>query len=134
MKKCFLIFMVMALISLAKAQNFTQTYTYHGKIGESPIVLKFYIPINWYNFDSGEYYYVKYKKPISFKGSEPVTGKEKVQRLYEAVNGKRTGYFIFDSPNYFLMDVVGNPRLTGKWYSMDGSKVYRVVLDYRGNR
>ena len=128
MKTRFLIAFILTSTSMVFSQQGVVTYSYKGMLGNSAIVLNLYIPGNWYNYDYGDYYYVKNKVVIEFQGSEQKTGKEKKQRLYETVNGKRTGYFIFDSPDYFLSDIVHNQRITGKWYSMDGKRSYDVFL------
>lgn len=128
MKTKLLIAFLLTSNLLVFSQRRVSTYTYKGLLGKYAIVLNIYIPESWYNYDSGDYYYVKNKVVIEFEGSEQKTGKETKQRLYETVNGKRTGYFIFDSPDYFLSDIVNNQRITGKWYSMDGKRSYDVFL------
>ena len=111
-----------------QGQSMSEKYSFKGTIGDQPIHLNFYLPGNWYNFDTGDYYYDKFKKEISLQGTEMVTGDEKIQKIYETVDGKQTGYFTFDSPDYFLGELFDNPTITGKWYSMDGSISHKVTL------
>ena len=127
--KRLLIFILCVIASLQiNAQTQFDTFKYQGKIGTSSIVLNFYIPSTMYNFDQGDYYYVKTKKIIKFAGSMPDLDASQ-QKLYESVNGNKTGYFIFDAPDYFLLDIVGQQTITGKWFSMDGTKSHNVILN-----
>jgi hypothetical protein len=126
------VFIILALVCLTnmQGQSMSEKSSFKGTIGDQPIHLNFYLPENWYNFDSGDYYYDKFKKTIILQGSEQVTGDEKIQKIYEMVDGKKTGYFIFDSPDYFLGGLFDQTTITGKWYSMDGSTSHKVTLTH----
>lgn len=128
MKSLSLLVLSICLYSFTHGQSMSETYSYKGTIGDQPIHLNFYLPENWYNFDTGDYYYDKFKKTIQLQGEEQVTGEEKIQKIFETVDGKQTGYFIFDSEDYFLGGLFGKPNITGKWYSMNGATTHKVVL------
>ena len=130
MKQTFLLLFAIAIYSSSIGQSMSEKSSFKGTIGDQPIHLNFYLPENWYNFDSGDYYYDKFKKTIILQGSEQVTGDEKIQKIYEMVDGKKTGYFIFDSPDYFLAGLFDQTTITGKWYSMDGSTSHKVTLTH----
>lgn len=126
MKKIF--FTILFIISTTKLMAQTDVFKYSGTIGNKPIVLLFYLPSHWYCYDYGEYYYATDKKKIKFKGSSPEGNDSIPQKLYEIKNGKKTGYFIFNSSDYFLMDKFEEKTMTGKWYSTDGKISYNVFL------
>jgi hypothetical protein len=130
MKQTFLLLFAIAIHSISIGQSMSEKSSFNGTIGDQPIHLNFYLPENWYNFDSGDYYYDKFKKTIILQGSEQVTGDEKIQKIYEMVDGKKTGYFIFDSPDYFLAGLFDQTTITGKWYSMDGATSHKVTLTH----
>ena len=126
--KLFIILLFIGIYNL-KCQTIYESYKFTGTVGNTEIVLTFKIPGNWYNYDQGEYYYTKYKTPILFKGNEQKDLKDKRQKLIESNNGKETGYFIFYSNDYFLNDIIlGNNIIIGKWYNMDESISYDVIL------
>ncbi len=128
MKKLLIVAITIFCFATAYTQTRTETFTYAGKIGKAKVVLHFYIPDHFYNYDAGDYYYKKYKKTISFEGSELLSKEAKSQKLIEKYEGKETGYFIFESPEYFLVDVIGDKTMKGKWYAMDESKEMDVLL------
>ena len=124
------LFLSILVSNTISAQTLYDTYKFTGTIGDAAIVLNFRIPGNMYNWDQGDYYYVQFKKTIEFAGTEQKAGSNEPQKLIERTNGIATGYFIFDSPDYFLMEIITqNKILTGKWYSMDGKKSFKVVLN-----
>jgi len=128
MKQLSLTLLSILFYSSIHGQSMYETYSYKGTIGDEPIHLNFYLPENWYNFDAGEYYYDKFKKNIELKGEEPITGEEKQQKIFEMVDGKKSGYFIFDSEDYFLVGLFGKSNITGIWHSMDGKTSLKVAL------
>jgi len=104
------------------AQTQYEEFSYNGMIGSSPIVLTFFVPNNFYNYIQGSYYYTKYNSIIEFRGEEGVF--EGAIKLTESVNGKKTGYFVFNN-----IDGIEWPRkIVGKWYNIYGSKSYDVTL------
>ena len=128
MKKIIFIILASLCLTNMQGQSMSEMYSFKGTLGDQPIHLNFYLPENWYNFDTGDYYYDKFKKTIMLQGSEQVTGDEKFQKIYEMVDGKQTGYFIFDSSDYFLAGLFDQTTITGKWYSMDGATSHKVTL------
>jgi len=128
MKQTILLLFAIAINSGTIAQTMSDKVSYKGTIGNQPIHLNFYVRASMYFYDYGDYYYDKYKKTITFEGTEAETENDNVQELYESVNGKKTGYFIFDSADYYLLEIIGNKTITGKWYSMDGSTSHKVTL------
>ena len=79
------------------AQTQYEEFSYNGMIGSSPIVLTFFVPNNFYNYIEGSYFYTKYNRIIEFRGEEGVF--EGAIKLTESVNGKKTGYFVFNMAN-----------------------------------
>ena len=72
------------------------------------------------DYFSGNYFYLSQNKKINFSSDE-VLGNGKVI-LYEKVNNIKTGFFVFKN-----IDFEKN-ILKGKWFSIDGSKSYEVIL------
>jgi hypothetical protein len=104
------------------AQISTQEHRYNGNIGTMPIKLTFHVPSRMYNFISGTYFYKSVRQDIWFRGEHGVF--EGAIKLTESVDGKDTGYFVFN--NFNGMDF---PRkIVGKWYTMDRSRSYDVTL------
>jgi hypothetical protein len=116
-----LIFLLAIFISnTVTAQTQYAEYEYTGKIGNNAINLIFLEPDHFYNHLQGVYSYTKYNKRIEFNGEDgEFEGKVK---LIESVNGKNTGYFVFNDLDYTKNKIIG------KWYSMDGSKSFDVIL------
>jgi len=123
MKKS-LIFVILCLGIFLSTKIYAQTqfteYKFQGTINNNPIIITFLEPDHFYNYFQGNYYYTKYKKKIEFRGVDGVFDGH--VKLTESVNGKNTGYFIFENLDYSKNKVVG------KWYSMDGEKSYDVIL------
>lgn len=96
-------------------------YEFTGTIGNNSIELTFQEFATNYNWLSGYYSYTKYNKTIEFAGEEGVFDGQIL--LKETVNGQNTGYFIFNNLDY------SQNKIVGKWYNMDGSVSYDVVLN-----
>lgn len=96
-------------------------YNFTGTIGNNSIQLTFQEFATNYNWLSGYYSYTKYNKTIEFAGEEGVFDGQIL--LKETVNGQNTGYFIFNNLDY------SQNKIVGKWYNMDGSVSYDVVLN-----
>ena len=94
-----------------------ELYPFKGTIGSNEIVLTFEVPNKFWNNYEGTYYYTKYNKTIEFSGSI-----EDNAKLIESVDGKETGYFVFNNLDVFAEKIIG------KWYSVDEKKSYDVVL------
>lgn len=123
-KLLFLVTFLFVLLSVnnTSAQTQFDQIKYVGTIGNNPVVLKFIVPDHFYNYIQGYYYYTKYKKEIEFRGKDEVFQGE--IKLTEKVNGKSTGYFIFNN-----LDGIDFPgKLNGKWYTMDRKKSFDVLL------
>jgi len=124
MKKTLTLLAICLSIFISKnlsAQTRSVEYEYTGTIGNNSVKVTFLELEQMYNWLQGYFLYTKYNKKIEFRGEEGVfDGKEK---LTESVDGKNTGYFIFYDLDY------SKTKITGKWYTMDGSKSYDVVLN-----
>lgn len=92
---------------------------YQGTIGTYGIKMTLAIPYGGATscFIIGEYYYTSQNKTINLCSPD---GK----KIIETVNGKETGYFIFDED---WNKKVGE-KLSGTWYSSDGKTSYSVSL------
>jgi len=125
-KKTILVFLSMLFFFSTKisAQTLYTSYIFNGSIGNNPIILTFLVPDHFYNYDQGSYYYTKNKRKIEFRGQDMAEiGEDGIQKLTESVNGKNTGYFVFNN-----LDVLESKKIEGKWFTMDGKTVYPVVL------
>ncbi len=124
--KNLIIFLALSLSFIAStnlsAQINVEEYKYSGTIGNIPIELAFQVPSRMYNFIMGKYSYKSVGEDIWFRGEDGVF--EGAIKLTESVDGKDTGYFVFNNLNG--MDF---PRkIVGKWYTMDRSRSYDVTL------
>lgn len=116
MKKTFLIIITILSFTIAYSQKANEITTYKGSIGKYKIVME----IVQDDYFSGNYFYLSQNKKINFSSDE-VIGNGKVI-LYEKVNNIKTGFFVFKN-----IDFEKN-ILKGKWFSIDGSKSYEVIL------
>lgn len=121
-KNAFYIIILVMIFGFTFAQKAYLSVTYKGKIGKYPIVMELVEGDSFY----GDYFYLSKNKKIKLSTDENVNNNGKVI-LYEKVNNVKTGFFVFSIINF------DKAILRGKWYSMDGSKSYDVVL-YRINR
>jgi hypothetical protein len=124
--KNLIIFLALSLSFIAStslsAQINVEEYKYSGTIGNIPIELTFHVPSSLYNFISGTYFYKSVRQDIWFRGEHGVF--EGAIKLTESVDGKDSGYFVFNNLNG--MDF---PRkIVGKWYTMNRSRSYDVTL------
>lgn len=104
------------------AQISIEEHKYSGTIGNIPIELTFHVPSRMYNFISGTYLYKSVRQDIWFRGEHGVF--EGAIKLTESVDGKDTGFFVFNNLNGMNF-----PRkIVGKWYTMDRSRSYDVTL------
>jgi hypothetical protein len=128
MKKTLLLLLVSLASSMAESQTiWTNETKLKGFIGKSEVVMKLGVPYGGASqcFTIGEYYYVKMKKNIFLCSTNNDLG---VEQIIETVNGKETGYFIFDD-NW---DKQPGQKVMGTWYTMDGRKSYNVALKVVG--
>jgi hypothetical protein len=126
MKKLIAVFVLLCNLFTSTemlSQSPVVEYKFSGTIGTSAIELTFVEPANWYNYIQGYYVYTKYKSKIEFKGDEGVFDGKVI--LTEYTEGKETGYFVFFDLDYT------KAKIEGKWYTMDGSKVFDVTLNKR---
>lgn len=125
MKKLFICLAICLATIMAtnlSAQISTVEHRYSGSIGNIPIELTFHVPSRMYNFISGTYFYKSVRQDIWFRGEHGVF--EGAIKLTESVDGKDTGYFVFNNLNG-----IDFPRkIVGKWYTMDRSRSYDVTL------
>lgn len=117
MKKLIYVFFIFCIGNV-----FSQKITYKGKIGKFPIIMELMQDGNL----AGDYFYLSQNKKINLYTDDSVYTKGKII-LYEKVNGVKTGFFVFQELN------LESDSLKGKWFSMDGSKIYVVTL-YRINK
>jgi hypothetical protein len=110
------------MFGFSYAQKAYFSATYKGKIGKYPIIMELVQGDSFY----GDYFYLSKNKKITLSTDDNVNNKGKVI-LYEKVNNVKTGFFVFNTINF------DKASLRGKWYSIDGSKSYDVVL-YQINR
>jgi hypothetical protein len=124
--KNLILFLALSLSLIAStnlsAQISTEEHRYSGNIGTLPIELTFHVPSRMYNFISGTYFYKSVRQDIWFRGEHGVF--EGAIKLTESVDGKDTGFFVFN--NFNGLDFPG--KIVGKWYSMDRSRSYNVTL------
>jgi hypothetical protein len=120
---------VLICVSVINSQTTFEEMNLKGTIGNSPIVMKLFMPSGPnYNSDSGHYYYTKIKKKINLEGESTFDLAEGAKpKIYESVGGKKTGYFMFDATDNLLFLHEGS-ALTGSWFSMDGKKKLPVTL------
>ncbi len=121
-KKTFYIIILVMIFGFSYAQKAYISATYKGKIGKYAIVMELFQGDSYY----GDYFYLSKNKKIKLSTDENINNRGKVI-LYEKVNNVKTGFFVFNTINF------DKASLRGKWYSMDGSKSYDVVL-YQINR
>ena len=133
-----ILFLTVFLSNRLSAQVTFETYKYSGTIGGNAVFMTFYANECAGCSVNGDYYYIKYNKKIEFRSTYNSL------KIIESVNGKDTGYFIFKG-NYqagkYNPDADGGPaaydfpdKLIGKWYTMNGTKSYDVVLKKNENR
>ena len=126
-----ILFLTIFLSNRLSAQVTFETYKYSGIIGGTTVVMTFYANECAGCRVTGDYYYTKYNKKIELQSENEV-------KIIESVNGKNTGYFIFKGATQagtYNPDADGGPaayefpdKLIGKWYTMDGTKFYDVIL------
>jgi hypothetical protein len=124
--KNLMMFLALSLSLIAStnlsAQISVEEYKYNGTIGNIPIELTFQVPSRFYNYIIGKYSYKSVGETIWFRGEDGVF--EGAIKLTESVDGKDTGFFVFN--NFNGLDFPG--KIVGKWYSMDRSRSYNVTL------
>ena len=127
MKKFLTISLFITLLFFSKELFSQKAYyyaKYTGTIGEFNVVLELTDAEMWH----GTYYYVKYKKDISFSSKKKFFKEGKKIILYEQTNGIVTGYFSFASNDLDLE----KEYLYGKWFTTDGKTTYNVILKKTG--
>ena len=117
MKKTILIIITILSFTITYSQKAYELTTYKGSIGKYKIVME----IVQDDYFSGDYFYLTQNKKINFS-SEEIVGNGKVI-LYEMVNNIKTGFFVFKNID-FKKNI-----LKGQWFSIDGSKSYKVILN-----
>lgn len=114
--KLFFSLAFMLFLTCCYSQKAYETATYKGKVGKYKIIMEIVHGDNFY----GDYFYLSKNKKISFSAEETIQNGKII--LYEKVNDVKTGFFVFKS-----IDFEKN-SLSGKWFSIDGSKSYDVIL------
>jgi hypothetical protein len=131
MKKIQLITILLTVFtSMAYAQKSVEIYSYGGTMEGKNVVFKFNLPMNWYNYDEGEYTLAGNKAPTYFVGEEQPTEAAKIQKLFIKEGETIKGYFTFESSDYYLASVLGNPEIIGKKYGVDGQLIFDFKLKF----
>jgi hypothetical protein len=125
MKKLFFITIAILFVNAIHAQvTFSQQTSFSGFIGKYEIRMILAIQTGGMTscFFVGEYYYKNNKDKMRLCADEE-------GRVIESINGKETGYFIFNED----WDKKVGQTLTGHWYSLlNGNRDYPVVLKVIG--